>query len=104
MKEYNGKKVITMEDWYGSFDKIVSVGDYVDAEIISEMVNCLPPACMRSDCTQMGEHYSHREDPKTGKWLPTYSTFKKVDKGIWEYCGHCFRGENEERGTEPVYV
>lgn len=22
------------------------------------------------------------------------TTFKKVDKGIWEYCGDCFKGEN----------
>lgn len=28
-------------------------------------------------------------------WLAgLYTTFKKVDKGIWEYCGDCFIGEN----------
>ena len=49
----------------------------------------------------------YSEDPRTGEWKATYATFKKVGGewpyGIWQYCGHCFRGENVERGKDPVY-
>lgn len=41
------------------------VGDYVSQGVVDNAVNCLPPACMRSDCTQLGEPYSHREDPNS---------------------------------------
>lgn len=104
MKEYNGKKLVTMEDWTDSFDNCCNKGDYVEEEIVNSFIDCVPPVCMRSSCMQCGEPYSHREDPDTGKWRATYSTFKEVTKGIYEYCGHCFCGENEERGTDPVYV
>ena len=103
---YNGKPVIKQEDF--SYDS-VKIGDYVEQAIVDDMLDCLPPACMRSNCSQMGEPYSERQDPETGKWRETYVTFKKVSgewgKGnsIWEYCGHCFCGENVERGKDPVY-
>ena len=103
MKEWNGRKLISMEDWTGNFSDIASPGDLVDEEIVDEMINCIPPACMKSSCTQCGEPYSHKED-ENGKWRATYATFKEVTKGIYEYCGHCFRGENVERGKEmPVF-
>ena len=104
MKEFNGKKLVTMEDWTDSFDKICKVGDYVEEQIVDEMINCFPPACMRSNCMQCGEPYSHRVDPDNEKFRPTYSTIKKVANGIYEYCGHCFCGENVERGNETVYI
>ena len=28
------------------------IGDYVSQDVVDNAVNCLPPACMRSDCTQ----------------------------------------------------
>lgn len=101
---HNGKTVLTSE----TFDySTVQVGDYVEQEVVDNAMDLLPPACMRSDCSQMGEPYSHREDPETGKFRPTYATFKKVagqwPNGIWQYCGHCFRGENVERGNDPIY-
>ena len=103
--EHNGKKVQTMDEF--SYDK-VQIGDYVDAEVVMEAMDCLPPAMMRLSCAQLGEPYSHREDPDTGKWRATYATFKAVTgnfiDGVWEYCGHCFRGETVERGKDPVYV
>lgn len=98
---YNNKKVYTPANF--SYSK-AQIGDYVSEEIVKDAINCLPPACMRSDCSQLGEPYSHREDPDTGKWRATYATFKRVSHNVWEYCGHCFRGENTERGKEPVYV
>ena len=102
--EYNGKIVLT-EDTF-TYDK-VQIGDYVDANVVMNAMDCLPPATMSLACAQLGEPYSHRLDPKTGKWRATYATFKCVKgnfcEGVWVYCGHCFRGETEERGEEPVY-
>lgn len=102
---YNNKEVWTEDNFnYNT----VQVGDYVEQAIVDNAMDLLPPACMRSDCSQIGEPYSHREDPDTGKWRATYVTFKKVagqwPNGIWQYCGHCFHGENVERGKDPVYV
>lgn len=101
---YNGKEVWTEDTFdYGA----VQIGDYVDQAVVDDIMDCLPPACMRSDCSQMGEPYSHRFDPNTGKWRETYATFKRVagrwPDSIWEYCGHCFLGENTERGEDPAY-
>jgi hypothetical protein len=102
---YKEKEVYTQENFDYS---TAQVGDYVEQTIVDEAMDCLPPACMRSDCSQLGEPYSHREDPETGKFRATYVTFKKVagqwPNGIWQYCGHCFRGENTERGNDPAYV
>ena len=92
---YNSKKVWDEDDF--EYSK-AAVGDYVTAAIVVEAMNALPPACMRSSCMQLGEPYSHKKDPATGEWRATYATFKKVDHYVWQYCGHCFRGENTERG------
>lgn len=98
---YNGKVVIAGEDF--SFST-VKVGDYVEQEVVDYAMDIMPPACMASYCSQIGEPYSHKIDPLTGNLRATYATFKKVGKGVWEYCGHCFRAENKERGEEPPYV
>lgn len=101
---YQGKEVWTQENF--DYSK-VQIGDYVEQAVVDNAMDCLPPACMRSDCSQMGEPYSHREDPETGKLRATYATFKRVvgewPNGIWQYCGHCFCGENVERGKDPAY-
>lgn len=98
------KQVYTTETF--SYDK-AKIGDLVEAEVVMEAMDCLPPANMRLNCAQLGEPYSHREDPDTGRFRPTYATFKCVEgnfsEGIWEFCGYCFRGETEERGKDPVY-
>lgn len=98
---FNGRPIISAEDFRYETAK---PGDYVDEEVVDYAINCLPPACMRSDCTQLGEPYSHREDPDTGAWRATYATFKNVAPMIWQFCGYCFRGENTPRGADPVYV
>lgn len=95
------ERIFTQRDF--TFSGLM-VGDLVTEDVVNDLMDCLPPACMRSDCSQLGEPYSHREDPKTGKWRATYATFKRVRNGVWAYCGHCFRGENVERGEDPVYV
>lgn len=94
---YNGKEVITKEAF--SYEN-VHIGDYVEQSIVDDAMNILPPACWRSDCAQIGEPYEDKEDKVAGRYRATYATFKRVtsgNDGIWEYCGHCFRGENKER-------
>lgn len=101
---YKEKEVITEDSF--SYDT-VQVGDYVEAPIVMNAMDCLPPACMRLDCAQLGEPYSHREDPNAGRWRATFATFRCVkggwNEGVWEYRGHCFCGETTERGKDPVY-
>lgn len=98
---YNGKMVWTEDDFsYSS----VQIGDYVEQAVVDNAMDCMPPACMRSDCSQMGEPYGHLFDPNTGALKAAFATFKKVEKGIWMFCGYCFRGENIARGITPPYV
>lgn len=84
------------------------VGDLVDADVVMAAMNIVPPATMRTSCAQIGEAYSHRQDPDTGKIRPVFTTFRCVegnwDNGVWEYRGHCFRGETVERGQDPYYM
>lgn len=98
---YNGKEVIDKEHYFGL--GACEVGDYFSQEMVDDFINALPPACMRSDCSQMGEPLSHRMD-EFGKVRATYATFKKVGDGIWEYCGDCFRGENVRYGVKVCEV
>lgn len=102
-RTYEGREVFTQETFSYADAKI---GDYVEQAVVDDAMDCLPPASMTSFSAQMGEPYSHREDPDTGKWRPTYATFKRITSGrdgIWQYCGHCFCGENVERGKDPIY-
>jgi hypothetical protein len=84
-------KLVTYADWEaaGSFEEAASPGDYVEERIVDEMRDCLPPAFMSFGFLQTGEPYSHELDPDTGKWRPTFATFKK-DGQHWTYCGNCF--------------
>lgn len=90
-RQYDGKQVYN-KDWYYGTDAL-KVGDLVEQEIVNDLMDSLSPACMRSDCSQLGEPSSHKEDAN-GNYKATYATFKKIAEGIWEYCGDCFRGEN----------
>lgn len=102
-RSYCGK-IVYNEDWL-YFDAL-QIGDYVENEIVTNLMDCLPPACMRSDCSQLGEPSSSKID-YDGRCKNVYATFKCVTSGsnsIWEYCGNCFRGENVERGKEIPYV
>lgn len=72
---YEGKEVWTQENF--SYQD-VKIGDYVEQAVVDDAMDCLPPACMTSRCSQMGEPYSHREDPETGEFRATYATFKRV--------------------------
>ena len=87
----------TMRDLEGSRDfcDVVKPGDAVAVEIVEEMRECLPPTTNRASLMQMGEPYSHRLNPSTGNYEPTYITFQRRD-GQWYFCGCCFEGETEE--------
>lgn len=95
-RKYNGKKVYNISWYYGT--AALSIGDLVEESIVEDIVNALPPACWRSDCTQLGTPANHRID-SDGKLRATYETFKKVAENTWEYCGDCFRGENVQHGN-----
>ncbi len=101
-RQYNGKKVYS-ESWYYGPDAL-EVGDLVEEKIVDEAMNMLPPACMRGDCSQVGEPANHMYDNDNGKIRPVYTTFKRVAEDTWEYCGSCFRGENVQRGKKLSYV
>ena len=72
---FNGKPVWKQDNFTY---EAVKVGDYVEQAIVDAAMDCVPPACMRADCSQMGEPYSARMDEKTGRWRDTYETFRKV--------------------------
>ena len=99
-QRYRGKPVYS-QSYY--FCEALEPGDYVSEDVIDNMVNALPPACMRHDCVQSGEPYSCRIDA-SGKTRNTFWTFKCIAEHIWEFCGDCFLGENEQRGEIPVYM
>lgn len=81
------------------------VGDLVTQDVVDYYVNALPPVTALYGCTQLGEQYADMLDPTTGRTAPTYATFRRVHPcGIWAYCGHCFAGEDTERGEALPYV
>lgn len=93
-REYNGKQVYNSDWYYGT--ACLETGDLVEKEIVDDIINCVPPTCMRSDCMQCGEPQSEKLNEVDGKWQLTYATFKQIDGGIYEFCGYCFAGENME--------
>ena len=90
-RKFKNKQVYNI-DWYFGLASL-KLGDYVEEEIVSGLLDCTWPVCMRTDCSQLGEPANHKVD-KDGNCRATYETFKQVSKGIWEYCGACFKGEN----------
>ena len=95
-RTYNGKEVIDKEHYFGL--DACEAGDYFSEDIINEFVDILHPTYMRCNCLQIGEPVSHLFD-ENGKLRATYSTFKRIANGIWEYCGDCFKRENIKRGN-----
>lgn len=100
-RTHNNKQVYNA-DWYYGID-CLQLGNLVEEEIVSDIVDALPPACMKTDCTQLGEPADHRID-ENGRTHAVFATFRRVAENTWEYCGKCFRGENVQRGIAPVYV
>lgn len=79
----------------------MEIGDHVEQGVVDDALNCLPPAHMTSESTQMGEPHSHKWDDVNKVWRPTFLTFKReIASNLWVFCGYCFEGENVERGIE----
>lgn len=98
------EEIKTMEGWEKaadqskdpcqfSWDDYAKPGDLVDEAVYENFLNILPPRSMSGGYLQVGEPYSHRDNPRTGKYQATYMTFTWVREGIWRYCGNCFAGE-----------
>lgn len=77
------------ESGLGSFDEYFRLGDEVTEELVDYFMDLLPPAYMSYGMLQVGEPYSHEQDPDTGKLRATYTTFIKSE-GKWKYVGECF--------------
>ena len=50
---YNGRPVYN-ETWNFGIGAM-EIGDYVNEDVVDNYMNCLSPACYRSDCSQLGE-------------------------------------------------
>ncbi len=50
-KEYNGKRVFVIENWFGDVGK---VGDLVEEEIVMDIANCVPPRTFERNFVQCG--------------------------------------------------
>lgn len=100
--EYNNRPVYDTNTLDYS---VIKVGDYVTTEVVNEAMDLLPPVCMRSSCSQIGEPHSHKLDERCGRYRPTFATFcVEPLTNLWKFCGYCFAGEVVERGKEPPYV
>ncbi len=93
-------EIKTMAGWHefaeknsnGSWDKYCKPGDLVGEDVYDYFLDVLPPRSMERGYLQVGEPHSHQANIITRKWQATYATFRRVEKGIWMYCGNCFAG------------
>ncbi len=103
MNEEKQKKIKTLKEWEESgknWDDFCKPGDLVDEDVYWYFLNILPPRNMGAGYLQVGEPYDSRLNPRTGKYMATYSTFTKVENEVWRYCGNCFPGEAVDVGRE----
>ena len=84
------------EEHGGSFSDFAKPGDLVDERIADHFLNCVPPASFERGYIQGGEPYSHEKDETTGRYRPTFATFKR-EGDAWLYCGNCFVNETTNR-------
>lgn len=84
----------TYEEWEGSLADYLQVGDEVDERMVDYFIGVLPPACMNSECVQMGEPYTHGMD-NAGILRAKYLTLKR-ENGKWYYAGPCFKGQMDQ--------
>lgn len=93
--------VKTLDGWHNSglptFEDYCFPGDTVDEAIVDHFVNSVPPVTLRSDCTQAGEAYDTQQDPDTGQWRSTYTTFSRLSSSSWRFEGYCFKGQTNNR-------
>lgn len=86
--------IYTMEDWAKDGTLSPAVGQYVENDVVWDLIESLPPAYWSHGLFQPGEAYTHERE--TGKAL--YQTFEQVNTdGVWQYMGLCRKGEKEPR-------
>jgi len=90
------KTIKGWEDSDSDWGEYCKPGDLVEEAVYDYFLNILPPRSFTAGYLQVGEPYSHRDNPKTGIWQATYMTFVSVDNGLYRYCGNCFVGEMED--------
>lgn len=95
----NGKPIVVQEhdDWKTSIDNDFKPGDYFDAAIAWDLINCVPPHRFGKTYFQCGEPHSHTLDAE-GNYSPTYLTLVKVcaDPEVWKFQGYLHDGEGRE--------
>lgn len=99
MEKNQNIEIKTIDGWgksdKSSWDDYAKPGDLVDESVYYYFLDILPPRSMGHGYLQVGEPFSHRFNPKTGKHEATYATFTSVGNGIYRYCGNCFSGQAE---------
>ena len=76
--EYRGKKVYN-RSWYFGIDAL-QIGDYVDQDIADDIINCLPPACMKYGFVQLGEPSAHKTNQGPVRLLQSMLHSSKLRK------------------------
>lgn len=74
-------RIYTMQDWRSDGTLKLTVGQLVDKNVVSELVNSVPPITYKMGIVQIGEAYSHNDIGR-----PLYMTFTSVNGG-WLYEG-----------------
>lgn len=82
--------------------RTIQPGDVVAGAVIDLLRNNLPPVLDWSNLFQAGGAVTDRLLPN-GSLRTAYSTFRRIGKDTWEYCGACLRGESTERGQIPPW-
>lgn len=106
MSEEKQKEIKTLKGWEESeknWDDFCKPGELVDEDIYGYFLNILPPRNMGAGYLQVGEPHDSRPNPRTGKYMMTYTTFTKVEDKVWRYCGNCFPGEYVDTEYKPTY-
>lgn len=83
-------------------DAIIEEVEY-EGVPMEDFINMLSSAWMAYDCVWIGEPSTDRMD-EDQIVQATYDTFQKIDDGIWEYRGDCFKGERFRHGVDVPYV
>ena len=93
-KEYDGKTVFVMENWFCGIGKI---GDLVEHKIAMELANCVPPRNFSTEYIQCGEPAASANEGTL------YATFVRIADDVWEYKGDCLAGKTDQDWT-PISI
>lgn len=106
MSEEKQKEIKTLkgrEESEKNWDDFCKPGELVDEDVYWYFLNILPPRNMGAGYLQVGEPHDSRPNPRTGRYMMTYTTFTKVEDKVWRYCGNCFPGEYVDTEYKPTY-